>query len=78
MNDFPYKFPNEADKVYYEAQEYRRMSDTERILRIFRLMEGGKKLMECSPKREFAKQWRDGQEAEWRRVQRELFARHGK
>jgi len=77
MKDFPYKFPSEADKVYDEAREFRQASDTERFSRIFSLSESGRLLMAHSPKRDYATRWREQEEEEWRRIQRELFARYG-
>jgi hypothetical protein len=71
------KFRNEADKIYREAQAYRRLSPTDRILTLVDLIASGMALLEHSPQREAARALRDAEEAEWRRIQKELFARHG-
>jgi hypothetical protein len=71
------KFPSEADKIYREAQAYRRLSPTDRLLALLDLIASGMAILEQSPQREAAEALREAQEAEWRRIQKELFARHG-
>ncbi len=73
----PYRFPSEADKIYEEAEAFRRLSPTERFLKILGLIAFGKKLMEHSPNREAAQRLRQQDEEEWQRIQKELLARHG-
>jgi hypothetical protein len=71
------KFPPEAEKIYREAQAYRRLSLTDRLLALLDLIASGMAILEQSPQREAAEALREAQEAEWRRIQKELFARHG-
>jgi hypothetical protein len=71
------KFPSEADKIYREAQTYRRLSPTDRLLALLDLIASGMAILEQSPQREAAKALREAQEAEWRRIQKELFSRYG-
>jgi hypothetical protein len=73
----PIRFPREADKIYAEAVAYRRLSPSERFLALLDLIAAGEALMRQSPHREAARQLQAAQEAEWRRIQRELFTRHG-
>ena len=70
-------FPNEADKIREEAQAFRRLSPTERMLAILDLAASGERMMRDSPGRDTANRLRMEQEVEWRRAYRELFARHG-
>jgi hypothetical protein len=71
------KFPSEAEKIFREAQEYRRLSPTDRLLTLLDLISSGMAVLEQSPRREAAEALREAREAEWRRIQKELFASHG-
>ena len=72
----PIQFPSEADKIYEDAQSFRRLSPQERVRTIFDLIASGMHMLESSPKRETARRMREADEAEWQRIQKELFARH--
>lgn len=72
----PYRFPSEAEVIRQEAAAFRRLSPTERLMVILDLIASGVALMKHSPQREAARRLRDAQEAEWQRIQKELFARH--
>jgi hypothetical protein len=74
----PIRFPREADTIYEQAAAFRRLSPTERLLAILDLIASGVALMAQSPNAEAAQRLREAQEAEWQRVQKELFARHGR
>lgn len=74
--DLPYRFPNEADKIYQEAQQFRRLSPDERVTRILDLIGSGEILMAASPKREIARRLRDQDELEWQRRMKELITRY--
>ena len=74
----PIRFPREADTIYEQAEAFRRLSPTERLLAILDLIASGVTLMAQSPNAEAARHLREAQEAEWQRVQKELFARHGR
>lgn len=70
------QFPSEADKIYAEAQAFRRLSPQERVRAIFDLIASGMRMLETSPKREIGRRLQEAEEAEWQRIQKELFARH--
>ena len=70
-------FPRQADVIYERAKAYRRLSPTERLRALFDLIASGQTLMKHSPHREAGARLRQAHEAEWQRVQKELFARHG-
>jgi len=74
--ELPYRFPNEAEVIRQEAAAFRRLSPTERLKAILRVIASGVALMERSPYREVARRLRDAWEAEWQRIQKELFARY--
>ncbi|HKI31124.1 MAG TPA: hypothetical protein VKA46_04610 [Gemmataceae bacterium] len=76
--ELPYRFPNEADVIRQEADAFRRLSPTERLRVILDLIASGMTLLEHSPQREAGRRLRDAQEAEWQRLQKELFARHAR
>lgn len=75
--ELPYRFPSQADTIYEEAQAYRRLSPTDRLLVLLDLIASGVTIMNQSPHREASLRLRQAQEEEWQRIQRELFARHG-
>jgi hypothetical protein len=74
--ELPFQFPNEADKIYEEAVAYRRLSPTERLLVILDLIASGTALLKQSPHREAMLRLQEADEAEWRRIHKELFARY--
>ena len=76
--DLPFHFPDAQDEAYRRAQEFRRLSPAARWREIAALMEWGLALVRSSPRREAIEQRWAAQEAEWQRIQRELFATHGK
>jgi hypothetical protein len=71
------RFPSEADTIYEEAEAFRQLSPTDRLLAILDLIAPGAELMRHSPNAEAAHVLRQADEAEWQRVQKELFKRHG-
>jgi hypothetical protein len=71
-------FPNEADVIYQEALNYRRLPPTDRLLAILDLIASGMTLLAQSPQRETGWQLRQAQEDEWQNIQKELFARHAR
>jgi hypothetical protein len=75
--EFPIRFPNEADEIYREVQKFRQLSPGERLTAVIRHMASSDHLLSASPRRETALAQREADEAEWRRIQRELFGRHG-
>jgi len=74
----PIRFPREADTIYQEALAYRRLAPTARLLALVDLIASGMTLMCQSPHRDASRRLQQIQEAEWRRIQKELFARHGR
>jgi hypothetical protein len=74
----PIQFPPEADEIYEEAKEFRSLSSTERLDAILDLMASSMALMEHSPHREASLLLQEKDEEEWRKAQKELFARHGR
>ena len=73
----PYKFPEPTDVIYEEACAFRKLSPEGRFLAIVDLIASGRRLMYEAPHRSDAERWREQQEESWRRIYRELFARHG-
>ena len=58
------------------APDISSLSPQERVRAIFDLIASGMRLLETSPKRETGRRLQEAQEAEWQRIQKELFARH--
>ena len=73
----PIRFPREADTIYEQAEAYRRLSPTDRLLAILDLIASGVALLRQSPDSKARESLRQAEEAEWQRLQGELFKRHG-
>ena len=56
----------------------RRLTPTDRLLALVDLIASGTTLFKQSPHRDAGSRLQQAQEAEWRRIQKELFARHGR
>jgi hypothetical protein len=76
--ELPIRFPHEGDKIYEQAVSFRRRSPTDRLLALVDLIACGMTLLKESPQRDVALRLRRAQEAEWQRIQKELFARHAR
>ena len=72
------RFPSEAETIRRDAEAFRRLSPAERFRVLGDMIAAGRKLMRNSPRRDFAERQREADEAEWQRIQKELFARHDK
>lgn len=75
--EFPIRFPSERDQIYKDAERYRRLAPTDRLLALADLIASGTALLRQSPHREEGSRLRQAEEEEWRRIQKELFAHHG-
>jgi len=75
--DWPYHFPHPADVIARESQRFRAMPPAEQLRKILELVQFGHRQLEASPRREAVLAQFEATEAEWQRVHRELFARHG-
>lgn len=70
------RFPDQVEVIRRDAEAFRRLTLTERLMAIFDLIASGCALMEHSPHREAAQRLRDEQEADWQRTKKELFAQY--
>ncbi|HEV3204205.1 MAG TPA: hypothetical protein VGY77_07475 [Gemmataceae bacterium] len=75
--NLPIQFPREADTIYEDARAYRSLPPTDRLLVIIDLIASGMTILAQSPQGNSGLSLQQAQEAEWQRIQRELFARHG-
>ena len=73
----PLAFPDPHKEMERRCAEFQRLSVDERIRQIVALMALGWSLVRASPRRAEIEKKMQEDEAEWRRIQRELFARHG-
>ena len=73
----PLRFPDPREEAYARAEEFRRLSPKKRLEYLLDVIETGMILIRESPKRQLMDQLFLKREAEWQRIQRELFA-HGK
>ena len=70
----PLRFPDPRAEAYARAQEFRRMSPEGRVEYLAGVIETGMTLIRQSPKRRIIDDLFARREAEWQRIQRELFA----
>ena len=70
----PLRFPDPRAEAYARAQEFRRLSPEKRLESVLDVIETGMILIRQSPKRQIIDQLFLKREAEWQRIQRELFA----
>ncbi len=75
--DLPIKFPQERDKIYQEATAFRRLSPDERFQAILDVVALGAAMMTESPHQEAMLRLQQAHEEQWKKAQKELFARHG-
>ena len=75
--EIPIQFPDEGDKIYEEAQAFRRLSPDEKWAAIMDLVALGASMMKESPHREAMRRLQQEHEDLWQQAQKELFARHG-
>lgn len=73
----PIRFKNEEDAIAAEAAAFRRLSPGQRLHAIIDLIGAGMAILQHSPHREAMQRLQQAHEDEWRRAQKELFARHG-
>jgi hypothetical protein len=76
-SSFPYCFPNHAEELHRRGAEFQRLPPQQRFDVILDLIASGEQLFAASPHRQAGERLRAGQEEEWRRALREVFARHG-
>ena len=75
--DLPIRFPQEKDKIYQEALAFSRLSPDERFQAILDVIALGAAMMKESPHREAMLRLQQAHEEQWKKAQKELFARHG-
>ena len=76
--DLPYHFPDPREEAHARAQEFRKLSSTERWREIAAMMAFGLGMVAASPNRASIEKRMADQEAEAQRIHRELFLRHGR
>jgi hypothetical protein len=75
--NLPYHFPDPGEEAHRRAEEFQRLSPTQRWAEITAMMAFGWDMVASSPKRLMIEQRMAEQEAEAQRIQQELFRRHG-
>lgn len=73
--NLPIKFPDWRDEMFSRAQEFRRLTPEARVAALFDVIAAGARMLEISPKRDVADRLFAEREAEWQRIQREVFSR---
>jgi hypothetical protein len=73
----PLRFPDTRAEARARAEEFRRLTPDARWQEIAALMVLGLNMAHASPRRAAIAQRWEAQEAEWRRLQKAEFAKHG-
>jgi hypothetical protein len=76
--DLPWRFPDPQEEARERAAEFQRLSPEERWREIAALMAFGWRMVRSSPRRAAIEEQMADQEREWQRIQKELFACHGR
>ena len=75
--DIPLKFPDPMEEARKRAAEFQRLSPDERWRAIADVIESGLELIRSSPHRKAIERVTAEREEEWKKIQKELFRRHG-
>jgi len=73
----PYAFPDPFEEAARRAREFQRLPADERFRQLMDVVATGLILLEHSPHRQASERLFQAREAEWQRIQKELFTRHG-
>ena len=79
MNAAPlqlWKFPDEDEQVYREAQTFRALPVHERLQRIMAVIELGLAMQDANPRRDVVRELRLAEEEQQREALRQLFVSH--
>ena len=76
--ELPWKFPDPHEEARKRAAEFQRLSPDDRWREIAALFAFGWATVKASPRRAEIEARMEEQEREWQRIQKELFARHGR
>jgi hypothetical protein len=75
--NLPLQFPDAKEEARRRAAEFQRLSAEERWREMAALWAFGWAVVRSSPRRAAIEDRMQDQENEWRRIQEELFSRHG-
>ena len=75
--DLPLKFPDPQEEARKRAEEFQRLSSTERWREMAAMMAFGWEMVRTSPRRAEIERRMQEQEEEWRQIQQEIFVRYG-
>lgn len=75
--DLPFRFPDPLEDATKRAEQFQRLPQDERVRQLMDVIQTGMILVRESPNREAMERVFQQREAEWQRIQRECFARHG-
>ncbi|HJZ91310.1 MAG TPA: hypothetical protein VKE40_10595 [Gemmataceae bacterium] len=74
----PLRFPDPLEEARRRAEEFQRLSSTDRWREMAAMMAFGLAMVRESPRRAEIERRMEEQEQEWRQIQERLFARHGR
>jgi hypothetical protein len=74
----PLQFPDPREEARKRGEEFQRLPADERVRQILDTIESGLILIRHSPNRQKIEEMQSAREAEWQRIQAELFRNHGR
>jgi hypothetical protein len=77
MIELPIQFPDPLAEAAQRAAEFQRLPTHERLRQLMDIIETARLIMRDSPHRVDSERLFRQREANWQRIQQELFARHG-
>ena len=75
--ELPYRFPDPLAKAARRADEFQRLPRDEKLRQLFDVIQTGLVLLQDSAHRKVSDRLFLQRAADWQRIQRELFSRHG-
>ena len=76
--ELPYQFPDPLEEAARRGRAFQQLPADERWRQIAVMMEFGLTMARTSPRTAWVESRLEEQEAQWRRIQQELFARHAR
>ena len=75
--ELPYHFPDPLEEAARRCEEFQRLPPEERLRQLRDVIETGLITLRHSTRRKASDRLFQQREAEWRRIQQDLFVRHG-
>ena len=75
--ELPHRFPDPLEEAARRSEEFQRLPPEERLRQLMDVIETGRLTLRHSTRRKASDRLFRQREAEWQRIQQDLFIRHG-